>query len=589
MPYPNEHAARVKDPGEFDAKTFRRKDLGKGVSIILGKLKSGGDSMVTQAYRFDKTKFTAAEAKKWLADHEVKGAGFEAAKDAEKEIAEQTEGEMETKDIEASKCVCEEAKPAIVPVEIVAIDTTPPPAPPTTFSEVDQIEAAKESAHEIDELNCTFGMLTQNIMQSKKPEEIGPAMIALATEYQSKITEAMKPEAEKSLVDKALGAVAEFGGRVQSALGLGKKSDNGVMFYKDTETGSLRWLGVYSNKFQDRDNPPEIISSEAHKEFAAAVEKGEWPMPELRLWHIASPIGVADTIAWDDSGFMLASGTITKGLEPIAEAMQQTKFNWLMSHGMPREEVKYDENDPSIIVRYRSKEVSALPEWAAANALTLFDLAPEGGVTMPFSDGDKNKLTKVFGKDRVETIENLLASTATQATADGVKSKEAATPQPEQKQETTTSDPATTEKPAADPATEPVAPVADQAPDAAEKPVAEFVTRAEAAEAIAPIAQAVASLTAVVKELNEKLSAQNEAEKVKAQASLRLSPSASLGELIAQSITGGHPAEALVKGREATLPKETQAVTAPGDSGVMQIPFLKKLLTSTGESNQAQG
>lgn len=79
MPYPNEHAARVKNPSLFKEDSFRRKTIDTGVTIIIGKLKDGDDSMVTQAYRFDIDYFTEAKAKKWLKDHDVDYISFEKA------------------------------------------------------------------------------------------------------------------------------------------------------------------------------------------------------------------------------------------------------------------------------------------------------------------------------------------------------------------------------------------------------------------------------------------------------------------------------------------------------------------------------
>lgn len=84
MPYPNEHAARVIDPSKFKKDSFRRKDLGDGVSLILGKLE-GESSMTVQAYRFDKEKFTPEQAKKWLKDNEVSYISFEPASERSKE------------------------------------------------------------------------------------------------------------------------------------------------------------------------------------------------------------------------------------------------------------------------------------------------------------------------------------------------------------------------------------------------------------------------------------------------------------------------------------------------------------------------
>lgn len=98
MPYVIEHAARVREPEEFREDTMRRKPLirvvvvkGKGgkprkkkiltgVRIVIGKLKGGGTSMVDQAYRFDKTKFTPAQAKAWLKKEGIVYIKFEPAK-----------------------------------------------------------------------------------------------------------------------------------------------------------------------------------------------------------------------------------------------------------------------------------------------------------------------------------------------------------------------------------------------------------------------------------------------------------------------------------------------------------------------------
>lgn len=61
---------RLKDPSKY--KEFRRKKLGKksGVSIILGKLKNQ-DEWETQAYRFQKPKYTPARAQCWLRQHNI--------------------------------------------------------------------------------------------------------------------------------------------------------------------------------------------------------------------------------------------------------------------------------------------------------------------------------------------------------------------------------------------------------------------------------------------------------------------------------------------------------------------------------------
>lgn len=79
MPYPNEHAARVKQPSLFIDDSFRRKTIAQGITLIMGRLKDNGDEMVAQAYRFSIQYFTAAEAKNWLNDNKIDYITFEAA------------------------------------------------------------------------------------------------------------------------------------------------------------------------------------------------------------------------------------------------------------------------------------------------------------------------------------------------------------------------------------------------------------------------------------------------------------------------------------------------------------------------------
>lgn len=77
MPFPNEHAARLKDPGKY--KRFRRQKNkgGQGVDFIFGVTPEGKAEI--QAVRFAKTKFTVPEAKAWLKKHKMTPKMFEPA------------------------------------------------------------------------------------------------------------------------------------------------------------------------------------------------------------------------------------------------------------------------------------------------------------------------------------------------------------------------------------------------------------------------------------------------------------------------------------------------------------------------------
>lgn len=78
-PYPNFHAARMKNPSAF-ARIVVLQTLPNGVMVYGGPLKSDPrGSSKTQAYRFPKDKFTVAEAKKWLKDLDKEYTLFEPA------------------------------------------------------------------------------------------------------------------------------------------------------------------------------------------------------------------------------------------------------------------------------------------------------------------------------------------------------------------------------------------------------------------------------------------------------------------------------------------------------------------------------
>lgn len=79
-PFPNEHACRVRDPGDFKKGSFRRisrKTDGKTLDIIIGRLK-GKTTTTTQAFRYPKDEWTESQARKHCEDHD--GKRFEPAK-----------------------------------------------------------------------------------------------------------------------------------------------------------------------------------------------------------------------------------------------------------------------------------------------------------------------------------------------------------------------------------------------------------------------------------------------------------------------------------------------------------------------------
>jgi hypothetical protein len=95
MPFPNFHAARVKDPKAFQNIVVLQ-TLPNGIMIYGGKLK-GETKSSPQSYRFPKTKFTVAEAKAWLKEHDISVTMFEEASEKKDEYEYEYEYERHTR------------------------------------------------------------------------------------------------------------------------------------------------------------------------------------------------------------------------------------------------------------------------------------------------------------------------------------------------------------------------------------------------------------------------------------------------------------------------------------------------------------
>ena len=74
MPYPSEHACRLREPAGFQDGSFRRtsrKHDGKTYDVIMGRLK-GSENMTEQAYRYPKGSWSESEARGHCSSHSGK-------------------------------------------------------------------------------------------------------------------------------------------------------------------------------------------------------------------------------------------------------------------------------------------------------------------------------------------------------------------------------------------------------------------------------------------------------------------------------------------------------------------------------------
>jgi len=120
-PFPNEHACRINEPAKYTSFARDNNKFGPGIHAIWG-IKDGKSEL--QSIRFDKSKYPAAEAKKWATDHGYKCKPFEAAeppKEGNSEVVKTVpvieEVPAPPKPIVRQETVVEEIKtPKVIPI-----------------------------------------------------------------------------------------------------------------------------------------------------------------------------------------------------------------------------------------------------------------------------------------------------------------------------------------------------------------------------------------------------------------------------------------------------------------------------------------
>lgn len=197
-----------------------------------------------------------------------------------------------------------------------------------------------------------------------------------------------------------------------------------ISFWKDKETNQVMWLTTYSNNFRDNDRPPEIISAESHRFFVKEVEEGRAPLPKLLLWHYPQwEWGQATAVAYDETGFAVAMGTVKEGLEEVATWVD-SRDDLLVSHGMIPSSIERDSEDSTILIKHITGEISPLFADKAANKLTGFEVLKEGD-DMAIPSGKREALLENgLSEEMLQQMEakNLLVAQA--AKENGIQTKE---------------------------------------------------------------------------------------------------------------------------------------------------------------------
>jgi hypothetical protein len=448
----------------------------------------------------------------------------------------------------------------------------------TSYAELEESRDAIEREMEVNSLISEFPQLARNVMISSEIEDKETAIVALANELAGLISSAPGSEDAESkslkddvaigsgktikniIIDGVKDALAFFG--IKPKEKEAETSDD-VMLWKETD-GSWRWIVRYSNSFRDRDNPPEIISSNSHRRFVELVDKGLAPLPDLQLWHVKGlTIGKATYVAYDEvepgAGFAVAAGYFLPGTEQVAEWLSNRK-DLACSHGMPVPTVKRDESDPTIIIEHETREISLLPQWAAANALTGFVAFKEADMAIPAEKKSK-LLDWGVPSEQIDAVEKLNTADAGKALESGVENKEIETPPTDEAQ------------PPVESKEEPVAEATGETTQ--ESPI----TRAEVVEAMQAIVSAVETINAKIGEIGKELSEIKAAKEKERQDILKDTPPASLLSMLLGGASAiGNPSAEVDKNSELanSKPKEVDR-TAEGPTA---IPFLNRMIVN---------
>lgn len=206
--------------------------------------------------------------------------------------------------------------------------------------------------------------------------------------------------------------------KVKAFLGTETEAPSPFVLYKDAD-GNVRWFAWASNKWRDRDNPPEILSDKAHQDYVAYVDRtGDYP--EAWLWHTpGSKWGKADWMDYDN-GFLLVSGTVDPGMEHVADSLARDK-DLGVSHGF---HYRHSDVKQGIIGWYRSFEVSPLPVEAAANPWTSLEVLQKELEETSMNAKKREFLVGHLGEEETARLETNTAELKAALEKKGVEWKE---------------------------------------------------------------------------------------------------------------------------------------------------------------------
>ena len=416
----------------------------------------------------------------------------------------------------------------------------------TSFDDVDEYMKAETVRERIGEVTRQFEALTHNIMWADSEElDKVAALKELVDELDARLGKAIDL-GTNSLWDFVKGVFKKPEPTPEP------KTKNGLFVWKEGDR--YRWFAVYSNKYRDEDNPPEIISEKAHVQFIDMVDRGEVPYPELWHWHIpGTRWGVSDWLAFDqENGFSLASGFVDHGHEDEAKSIAELDEPLGVSHGLFV--LERNKDDETIIDKYVSDEISDLPLEAAANKLTGFSLIKAKEQDDMIPEEKKVHLRSVgMPESKIDEVESDLEAKASEADEAGLDFKESLeNPEVEGKEE------------------QPEAETTEEKEEVEVDDLTEPASRQEVLEAIKPITDSIVAM-------NETLDGLIKTDDEKIKTVAEDTPAFSIAALVHQdlSVIGKNAAE--TDDKDGPLENETDEKSITG------VPWIDSMLVEKGK------
>ncbi len=285
----------------------------------------------------------------------------------------------------------------------------------TSFSELENLESARDAAFEIAEKSHLFPQMVENIMADENITDKNAAVEKISKEFGAFVKEKTGEIGFKSKMSR-------FGEKLSKMFSLPDdmtpNEKGGLVIWKQGD--KHRFLAIYSNNYIDRD--VDIISAKSHERFVDMVDKGEYAMPVLRHFHVkGTEWGQVEMVHYDkETGFAIAAGVVLPGHEDEAKAVMKME-DVAMSHGMLKSTLKRDPNDDRIIAEHETIEISDLPLSVASNQLTNFHIIKEAEI-MALTQEKKDYLTAAGVKD-LDGLEKSLKDGQTLAESLGLESK----------------------------------------------------------------------------------------------------------------------------------------------------------------------